>query len=517
MIVTIVGTGYVGLVTGACLASQGHTVRCVDVSEERVNLIRAGKAPFYEPGLEDLLREGLASSRLSVTMYLSAAMEDSGLTMIAVGTPSKVGHVPDLPSQNAEGTPPVGRATLPRPAAGGADLAGACPEPDLSYLETAAHQIGVELRNHGRYHVVAVKSTVIPGTTRRAVQKILEAASGRKPGDFGLAMNPEFLREGSAVEDFLNPDRIVIGQADSRSGDVLEELYGSFDCEKLRVGIEEAELTKYASNALLSVLISFSNELAGLCEATPGTDVETVMEGLYLDRRLSPAVHGVRIRPEILSYLRAGIGFGGSCLPKDVNALRVYGQRSGVPTPLLDAVMATNAARPARVVRIAETALGSLDGKTIALLGVAFKAGTDDLRSSPALSILRALETRGARVQAYDPFVSAEAAERAGLNGAYRETLELAVEGADAALITTADPALRNADWERLSAGMRTPVLIDGRNVLRNLILPARVRYYPIGRLVGQAVPPASCGVTPACGRSLLSTAETKATYLENH
>jgi UDPglucose 6-dehydrogenase len=498
MIVTIVGTGYVGLVTGACLASQGHTVRCVDVSEERVNLIRRGQAPFYEPGLEDLLREGLASGRLSITAHLPAAMEGSGLSLIAVGTPSKVGRVLDLPSQNTEGspaaarasapsqnaeeTPPVGRDTLPRPAGGGADLTGACLEPDLSYLETAALQIGVELRHRAHYHVVVVKSTVIPGTTRRVVQKIIEAVSGRKPGEFGLAMNPEFLREGSAVEDFLNPDRIVIGQADSRSGDVLDELYRSFACEKLRVGIEEAELTKYASNALLSVLISFSNELAGLCEATPGTDVETVMEGLYLDRRLSPAVQGVRIRPEILSYLRAGIGFGGSCLPKDVNALRVYGQRSGVPTPLLDAVMATNAARPARVVQIAETALGSLAGKTIALLGVAFKAGTDDLRSSPALSILRALETRGARVQAYDPFVSEKAAERAGLNGAYRQTLELAVEGADAALITTADPAFRDADWARLSSGMRTPVLIDGRNALRHVTLPAPVRYYPIGK-----------------------------------
>lgn len=454
MIVTIVGTGYVGLVTGACLASQGHTVRCVDVSDDRVTLIRAGQSPFYEPGLEDLLREGLDTGRLSATTDLAAAMEGSDLSLIAVGTPSKVQIAP----------------------------VGALAEPDLSYLETAARQIGRELRKLGRYHVVAVKSTVIPGTTRRVVQPILEAASGMKLGEFGLCMNPEFLREGSAVEDFLNPDRIVIGQADARSGDFLDDLYRPFDCEKPRVGIEEAELTKYASNALLSVLISFSNELAGLCEATPGADVETVMEGLYLDRRLSPAVQGARIRPEILSYLRAGIGFGGSCLPKDVNALRVYGQRSGVPTPMLDATIATNTARPARVVRIAEKALGTLAGKTVALLGIAFKAGTDDLRSSPAISILRALETRGAHVQAYDPFITAKAADQAGLNGAYRQTLELAVKDADAALITTADPAFRAADWERLSSGMRTPVLIDGRNVLRHVTLPAPVRYYPIGQ-----------------------------------
>jgi UDPglucose 6-dehydrogenase/GDP-mannose 6-dehydrogenase len=453
MIVTIVGTGYVGLVTGACLASQGHTIRCVDVSEERVGLIRSGRAPFYEAGLEELLHEGLGSGRLSATTDLATALQGSDLSLIAVGTPGKVG-VGGLPSE----------------------------DPDLSYLEAAARQIGAELPNLGRYHVVAVKSTVIPGTTRRVVQKTLEAASGMALGEFGLCMNPEFLREGTAVEDFMNPDRIIIGQADVRSGDFLDDLYRPFDCPKLRVGIEEAELTKYASNALLSVVISFGNEIAGLCEATPGTDVETVMEGLYLDRRLSPNVNGARVRPEILAYMRAGIGFGGSCLPKDVNALRGYGKRHGVPTHLMDAVMTTNANRPSRVVKMAETALGGLTDKTIALVGVAFKPGTDDLRSSPAISILHALWNRGARVQAYDPFVSAEAAERAGLNGAYRQTLELAMKDADAALITTADPALRKADWERLSSGMRTPVLIDGRNVLRHVTLPERIRYYPIGK-----------------------------------
>ena len=328
---------------------------------------------------------------------------------------------------------------------------------------------------------MAVKSTVVPGTTRNIVQPTLEITSGMLLGEFGLCMNPEFLREGSAVEDFRLPDRIVIGQADGRSGDVLERLYRPYDCDKLHVGLEEAELTKYASNSLLSLLISFGNELAGLCEATPGADVETVMEALYLDRRLSPAGPEGRIRPEILSYLRAGIGFGGSCLPKDVNALRVYGKRTAVATPLLDAVISTNAHRPAQVVNLAEAALGSLAGKTIALLGLAFKNGTDDLRSSPALAILHALEDRGARVHAYDPFVSPEAAARAGLRAPCGASLEAALHDADAALITTADPAYRTADWARLTAAMRTPVLIDGRNVLRHVSLPPTVRYCPIG------------------------------------
>src|SRR5579864_4604005 len=309
MIVSIVGAGYVGLVTGACLASRGHDVRCVDVSEDRISLIRSGKAPFYEPGLEDLLHRCQASGQLSVTTDLAAAMQGSHISLIAVGTP-------------ADGE-----------------------QPDLSYLKTAAGQIGTNLKNASDYHVVAVKSTVVPGTTKNTVKALVEEKSGRKAGEFGLCMNPEFLREGSAVEDFMNPDRVVIGEFDASSGGVMEALYGSFDCEKLHVSLEEAELTKYASNSLLATLISFANELAALCEATPGADVETVMDGLHLDHRLSPMLDGKRVRPAILTYLRAGIGFGGSCLPKDVNALRSYARRNQVPAPLLDAVMATNTRR----------------------------------------------------------------------------------------------------------------------------------------------------------------------------
>jgi UDPglucose 6-dehydrogenase len=222
-----------------------------------------------------------------------------------------------------------------------------------------------------------------------------------------------------------------------------------------------------------------------LCEATHGTDVETIMQGLHLDRRLSPRVAGLRIRPEILGYLRAGIGFGGSCLPKDVNALRVYGKRMGVATPMLDAVMDINTRRPEQIVAMADAAVEGLAGKTVALLGVAFKAGTDDLRSSPALALWRELEKAGARVKAYDPVVSPEAAAAAGLRGQCTQNLEEAVAGADAVLITMVDPALRTADWERLTASMRR-VLIDGRNILRNVPLPAAVRYFPVGRGVSR-------------------------------
>ncbi len=446
MIVTIIGTGYVGLVTGACLGRLGHTVRCVDISEARVSTIRSGKSPFYEPGLDELLREVMADGRLSVTTDLASAMRDSALSLIAVGTPAK-----------------------------GED-------PDLSFIETAAAQIGGLLGSVGNYHVVAVKSTVIPGTTRDVVWKTIEKVSGLALGQFGICMNPEFLREGSAVDDFADPDRIVIGQADSQSGDVMEQLYASFHCEKMRVSLEEAELTKYSCNSLLSMLISFSNELAALCEATPGVDLETIMQGLHADKRLSPIVDGKRIRPEILGYLRAGIGFGGSCLPKDVGALRVYGKRTRVPTPMLDAVIATNTQRPEQVVALAEKAIGGLSGKTIALLGVAFKPGTDDLRSSPALALFDVLIKRGATVKAYDRFISAEAAKRAGVDNFYGDDLPATVSGTDAAFITTVDPLFRDTDWTAITALMRTPVIIDGRNVLRSVTLPKNIQYLAIGR-----------------------------------
>ncbi len=459
MIVSIIGTGYVGLVTGACLASRGHRVRCVDISRERVDAIRAGRVPFYEPGLEALLEDGLASGRLSATSDLAAAISGSEVSIIAVGTPAKGD------------------------------------KPDLSYVQAAAAQIGAALRSHRGYHVVAVKSTVAPGTTSSLVKNTIEAESGLSAGRFGLCMNPEFLREGCAVEDFMNPDRIVIGQWDSRAGDCAEALYDSFECPKLRMSLEEAELTKYASNSLLSTLISYSNELAALCEATPGADIDTVFQGLHLDRRLNPIQGSGRVNPEILAYLRAGIGFGGSCLPKDVNALRVYGQSKGIPVPVLDAVMSTNLRRPEQIVNLAERALDGLPGKTIALLGLAFKAGTDDLRTSPALSILSLLKSRGARVRGYDRMISAQAASTLHLDH-YTGDLEGALDSADAAVLTLADPTLAQLDWGRLAARMRSPVLIDGRNALRGVPLPEAVRYYPIGR--GGLFPEPASAANPA-------------------
>jgi UDPglucose 6-dehydrogenase/GDP-mannose 6-dehydrogenase len=292
-------------------------------------------------------------------------------------------------------------------------------------------------------------------------------------------MNPEFLREGSAVADFMEPDRIVIGQWDEPSGEAVARLYGAFDCPKLFTTLRNAEMTKYAANALLATLVSFSNEFAALCEATPGTDVEEVLNALHLDRRLSPVRNGERIEPGILSYLRAGCGFGGSCLPKDISALRDFARKQGITPHLLDAVSAINVARPARLAAMAEEALGSLRGANIAVMGLAFKPGTGDLRESPALAVIGQLKLKGAEIRAYDPLVSALAGVR--VCGSAQEALQ----GADAAIIVTAWPESA-LDWTALSQTMRRPLLIDGRNALRDAAIPQSATCVAIGRYFRQ-------------------------------
>jgi UDPglucose 6-dehydrogenase/GDP-mannose 6-dehydrogenase len=451
----VIGTGYVGLTTGACLASLGHEVTCVDLSQARVDAINRAEAPFYEPGLPELLREGLGTGRLRAMSEAARAVAWAEVVFITVGTPD-----------------------------GGLGI-------DLRFVETAARDIGFALREAPGYQVVAVKSTVIPGTTSRIVRRALEEASGRRAGEFGLCMNPEFLREGAAVSDFMNPDRIVIGQWDQRAGDTLAKLYAAFDCPELRTTLDNAELVKYASNALLATLVSFSNEIAALCESTPGTDVEVVLRGVHLDRRLAPVVDGRRVRPGIVDFLRAGAGFGGSCLPKDVNALRSFARDRGVTPHILDAVVSVNTTRPGRLCAIAEHALGSLQGATVALLGLAFKPGTDDLRDSPALAAARCLADAGAIVRAFDPLVRVLPAA-AGLDGVVTvcSTPAEALRDADAALLATAWPEFVQWDWTSLCSLMRRRIIVDGRNALAEVAWPGGTRYLRIGSSVDEGAAP---------------------------
>lgn len=438
--VTVVGTGYVGLVTGACLAELGHDVTCIDTATKRVSEVNRGVTPFHEPGLSEIMKRCIGAGRLRASSDTVSSVANGDVTFLAVGTPSTADRI------------------------------------DLSYLSMAAEQVGKGIRESKAYHVVVVKSTVVPYTTDTHVRTLLEKFSGIRAGAFGLCMNPEFLREGSAVDDFMNPDRIVIGQLDDRSGARVSDLYAPFDCPKLFTTLRNAEMTKYASNALLATLISFSNELSALCEATPETDIEEVLSAIHLDRRFA----GTKDSPaQILTYLRAGSGFGGSCLPKDLTALRHYARQVQVEPTLLDAVAEVNSMRPSHVLARAEQALGQLRGLTVAVIGLAFKPGTDDVRDSPALAIIERLRSKGAVVKAYDPLIR-------GLPDCDGITLHAsageALENADAAIIATAWPEFSHWDWRRLCSLMRRPVIVDGRNVLASLDLGPNATYVPIGK-----------------------------------
>jgi len=444
MHITIVGAGYVGLTTGVCLAAKGHAVWLVEQMPDRIATIKDGKVPFYEPGLEDLLKQVLQNGNLVVTSDLASSVERSDATFIAVGTPNLNDNI------------------------------------DLSQVIQAALTIGKCLRKN-KYHVVVVKSTVVPGTTDGVVRETLEEGSGLTAGDFGLCMNPEFLREGTAVEDFMDPDRIIIGQWDEQSGKVASSLYEQFSCPIITTTLRNAELVKYSSNALLSVLISFSNEIASICENLPGTDVETIMNGLHLDRRLSPIVNQKRVSPQILSYLRAGCGFGGSCLPKDVNALRAFARSIDVSTPLLDATIKVNINRGGQIVDLLEKSLGSLADRTVAVLGLAFKPDTDDLRESPALKIIAQLEAKHAKVRAYDPMVQERVPALAKTTFNICKTADEVYANADALVIATGWKEFKELDWQEVANKMRTPLILDGRRLLSSKNMPAKIILQSIG------------------------------------
>ena len=444
MKVSIIGTGYVGLVTGACLARQGHFVTCVDLDAAKVSAINSGLAPIHEAGLPELLQQ-LSGRNLVATTDLTQAVLDSDLTIIAVGTPFD------------------GRSI------------------DLSYVKAAAQEIGTALRQKDSYHLVAVKSTVVPGTTEEVVLPILEAASGKAAGaDFGVGMNPEFLTEGQAIQDFLKPDRIVIGGIDQRTIDGLAALYESFpDAPVVRTNPRTAEMIKYASNAMLATAISFSNEIANLCSALGDIDVTEVMTGLHLSHYLSPALaDGTRVKAPLAAFYEAGCGYGGSCLPKDTQALVAHGRTVGQDMPLIEAVIRTNGARAARTVALLDRHFTSLTGLRVAVLGLAFKPDTDDVRESPALPIIRLLLERGARVSAYDPVVTSAALPAfPGQHIDVRTSLLSAIEDADAIVLVT-----RWSEFKALPTLLdrigRETLVVDGRRMLDRT---AFTRYEGIG------------------------------------
>jgi UDPglucose 6-dehydrogenase/GDP-mannose 6-dehydrogenase len=370
MRLAIIGAGYVGLVSGVCLAARGHHVTCIDIKDETVNCLNRGEPPIHEEGLPQLLKQVVASGHFRATTDFATTMRDAEGVMIAVGTPSVDGAI------------------------------------DLAYVLEAARQIGICIRNMNRFLPVIVKSTVVPGTTDTVVCHALEESSGKELGQFGLGMNPEFLREGQAVEDFMMPDRIVLGHEDPQTLEFLQALYAPWDCDKLAVNTRTAEMIKYGNNALLALQISAVNEIANLAAAIGGVDAMDVMRGVHLDKRWNPSVDGRRQMPEILTYLVPGCGFGGSCFPKDVQALRTQGKKLGLPMSVLDAVLAVNEAQPAEAIAVLKRAVGDLAGRSCLVLGLAFKPGTDDVRESASLRMIAELLANGAKVHAHDPIAT---------------------------------------------------------------------------------------------------------------
>lgn len=430
MKITVLGTGYVGLVSGVCLAAKGHEVTCVDLRPEVIETLNAGRPHIHEAGLPALLEEVIATGRFRATDDLSSSLAASQLVLIAVGTPSEDGHI------------------------------------DLRFIETAARQIGEHLRTRTSFLAVVVKSTVVPGTTDTVVRGVLEATSGKKLGEFGLGMNPEFLREGEAVVDFMHPDRIVLGHEDPQTRVLLEELYQPWTADKLAVNTRTAELIKYANNCLLATQISATNELANLAASLGGVDIQQVMRGVHLDKRWNPMLaDGTRARPGILSYLIPGCGFGGSCFPKDVQALRSLGTGRDLPMHLLNAVLAINETQPQQVTSLLRRHWGNLAGRRILLLGLAFKPGTDDVRESASRPIIADLLAAGASVVTHDP-IAAEQARRAWPELAAAEIApdwRAALANSDAVIIATRWEEYRqllNAEFARQLKGK---VIVDAR------------------------------------------------------
>jgi UDPglucose 6-dehydrogenase len=444
MKVSVIGTGYVGLVSGVCLAEKGHDIVCVDVDKEKVEKINNGIAPIYERNLEELLKKNININLKADTDLFKAVMETE-ISLIAVGTPFDGDKI------------------------------------DLSYIETVSGDIGKALKEKKTYHMVVVKSTVVPGTTNEVVLPILEKYSGKKAGiDFGVGMNPEFLREGEAVQDFMFPDRIVMGAIDKKALGFIEELYQPFNnVDKLRTNNKTAEMIKYTSNSLLATMISFSNEIGNLCADIGDIDVVDVMRGVHMDKRLSPIMpNGKRITPSITTFIEAGCGFGGSCFPKDVKALIAYGKRKGRSMPLLDAVIRINQEQPQQVILILNKHFPSLKGIRIAILGLAFKPGTNDMRESPAIPIVKGLLDKGAEIKAYDPVASDEAQKIfADYQIQYCDTLHQTIDNVQAVVLLTR--------WEEFSkipsllADLETqPLFVDGRRMLDKALI---ARYEGIG------------------------------------
>jgi UDPglucose 6-dehydrogenase len=431
MKIAVVGTGYVGLVVGACMAETGNDVICVDKVDSKVRMLRRGRMPIYEPGLEELVQKNTKRKRLSFSTQLARAVRASEIIFIAVGTP-----------QGEDGSA------------------------DLRHVLDVAKEIA---RAMNGYKVIVDKSTVPVGTAAR-VRDIIRRETTHP---FSVVSNPEFLKQGAAVDDFLRPDRVVIGAEDDKARHVMKELYAPFTRTGAPVMIMDcasAELCKYAANAMLATKISFMNEVANVCELF-GADVDDVRRAVGSDKRIGS------------SFLFPGVGYGGSCFPKDVKAILHFSGNQGYEFRILKAVEAVNQRQKGRLVDKMQTHFGTLKGKTIALWGLAFKPRTDDMREAPAITIIEKLVAAGARVQAFDPEAMKVAKGLFGSKVVLAEKSYDALKGADALAVVTEWNEFREPDFARMRKLLRTPVIFDGRNIYRPAVMKEQgFTYYAIGR-----------------------------------
>lgn len=433
MKIAVVGTGYVGLVTGTCFAEVGNDVMCVDIDAEKVKLMQSGKVPIYEPGLEDLFKKNINDGRLKFTTKLSEGIKDAEVIFLALPTPP-----------------------------------GADGSADLSFVLGVSDDLGPLLK---KYAVIVDKSTVPVGTAQKVTKRIAKGAKVK----FDVVSNPEFLREGFAVDDFMQPDRVVIGVSSSEARKVMEKLYHPFvNNPETLIFMDEssAEMTKYAANSMLATRISFMNEIANMCEEL-GADVEAVRHGIGSDPRIGN------------KFLMPGIGYGGSCFPKDVKALKQTSQEHGYDFKILDAVETVNQAQRSRMVeKIQNYFKGDVQGKTFAIWGIAFKPDTDDIREAPALDIAKALLDNGAKVTAYDPEAVANVKKQhPNLKIDFATDAYDALKNADALIIATEWSEFKSPNWQKLKSNLKQPIIFDGRNIFDLQEIKGKGFYYQsIGR-----------------------------------
>ncbi|MFI3331108.1 MAG: UDP-glucose/GDP-mannose dehydrogenase family protein [Rikenellaceae bacterium] len=437
MKIAIVGTGYVGLVSGACFAEMGVTVTCVDINQEKINKLLSGIMPIYEPGLDELVRRNVASQRLNFTTNLCSVLDDVDLVFSAVGTP---------PDEDGSA--------------------------DLSYVLNVAREIG---RNINKYVVVVTKSTVPVGTAKKVRQTIQEELDKRGSEiEFDVASNPEFLKEGAAIKDFMNPDRVVIGVESEKAQGILDKLYRPFTLNGYRLlfmDVPSAEMTKYAANAMLATRISFMNDIANLCERV-GANVDNVRRGVGTDLRI-----GNR-------FLYPGCGYGGSCFPKDVKALAQTGKENGYTMQVLEAVEAVNENQKNVVFnKLSEAFSGELKGLTVAIWGLSFKPETDDMREAPALVVIEKLMARGVKIKVFDPVAMDEGRRILSDDIEFCDSIYQCAEGCDAVAVMTEWKQFKLPRWEDIIASMRGRVVVDGRNVYNpSEMAELGINYYCIGK-----------------------------------